>query len=72
MSTQSLPIVFPVEVKIIPGQGSQQNRIVITTNGEVVADSFQHEMKEGWKEVVAAVCNANSRVLTKYGKDLLR
>lgn len=66
------PIVIPLELKIIPGGLSSQNRIIVTASGETVIDEYEQHISAGFREAIGKCCEAHARLMHKFGGSIAR
>ena len=63
-------IVIPCEVTIKPGDGTIQNHIQISTNGETAFDGYEDSLSDGMREFGYELSAAQARLLNKYAERL--
>lgn len=68
----SEPFVIPLELKIIPGGQTTQDRIVLTTSGEIVVDLYDQDIASGFREIIKRSCETYAKVLLKHGDKIAR
>lgn len=67
-----LEVTIPCVLTIIPGGGSTQNKLVLTTNGETVFDDYEHSLSPEQRDIAGQICSTHARVLKKFGEALER
>jgi len=65
-------ITIPCELTITPGGGhGQANKLRLSVSGETVFDDFENSLSLEELNIVRAIAKAHTRLLVKYGDDLL-